>query len=141
LESTRRPGEAHPHFETDLIDLLNRLREFRAWIDQNRRKNVRFMRAYKERVEREIGPSIRAFDTKYGDREEGRSRSFRLAMDAVSALRRPIHLMETDLRPSVGMGVFLERWMTGRAVETYLETCCREADGHLEALTREIGSA
>jgi hypothetical protein len=36
--------------------------------------------------------------------------------------------METKLRPSVGMGVWQERWMMTTAVEDYLKECCREAD-------------
>ncbi|UCD70912.1 MAG: hypothetical protein JSW70_07885 [Syntrophobacterales bacterium] len=118
--------------------LLKTMKEFRAWIDERKRKNVRFMRAYKERIEREIRPSIREFDEKYREKEEGQSPLFRLMMEAFSWLSRPIGLMETELRPSVGMGVFLERWMVTKAAEDYLKECCQEADHNLDELMKEI---
>ena len=131
-------GQVAP-FEVELMALLKTMKEFRAWIDESKRKNVRFMRAYKERIEREIRPSIGEFDEKYRETEKGQSPLFRLAMEAFSWLSRPITLMETELRPSVGMGVFLERWMVTKAAEDYLKECCQEADHLLDELTKEIG--
>ncbi|MBW2408221.1 MAG: hypothetical protein JRF72_00380 [Deltaproteobacteria bacterium] len=46
--------------------------------------------------------------------------------------------METKLRPSVGMGVWQERWMMKTAVEDYLKTCCREADRLSEKLNNNL---
>jgi len=122
----------------EVMALLKTLKEFRAWIDQKKRKNVRFMRVYKQRIEREIGPSIREFDERYREKQEEQSPLFRHIMEAFSAFSRPINLMETELRPSVGMGVFLERWMVTKAAEDYLKECCQEVDRHLEELTKEI---
>ncbi len=130
-------GQTSP-FEMEAMALLKTLKEFRAWIDQRKRKNVRFMRIYKQKMEREIGPSIREFDGRYRENEAERSPLFRHIMETFSAFSRPIDLMETELRPSVGMGVFLERWMVTKAAEDYLKECCQEADRHLEELTKEI---
>ena len=130
-------GQASP-FEMEVMALLKTLKEFRAWIDQKKRKNVRFMRTYKQRIEREIGPSIRGFDGRYREKEEEQSPLIRHIMEAFSAFSRPIHLMETELRPSVGMGVFLERWMVTKAAEDYLKECCQEADKHLEELIEKM---
>ena len=96
------------------------------------------MKSYKERILEEIGPSIQEFDKKYKDREEGRSPLFILTMEIFSWLSRPISLMETKLRPSIGMGVFLERWMMTNAAESYLKECCQEADHRLDELMKEI---
>ena len=126
-------------FEKDLMELLKTLREFRMWIDQSKKKNVRFMRAYKERIKKQIGPSIRAFDEKYREREEGRSPQYGHIMEIFSWLSRPITYMETELRPSVGMGVFLERWMLTKAAESYLRECCQEADLHMDQLIKSTG--
>lgn len=131
-------GDQVGPFQGEAMALLKTLRAFRAWIDQNRKKNVRFMRAYREKIGRELDPPIKEFREKYANREEGRSAPFRLIVEAFSALSRPITFMETELRPSVGMGIFLERWMMTSAVRTYLEQCCREADQHLEELTKRI---
>jgi hypothetical protein len=46
--------------------------------------------------------------------------------------------METKLRPSVSMGVFLERWMMTKAAESYLKECCQEADHRLDELKKRI---
>jgi len=125
----------------EIRDLLKTFGEFRAWIDGRKRKNVQFMKTYKERVEKEIGPSIREFDEKYRNREEAQSPLFSLIMEVFSLLRRPITFMETELRPSVGMGVFLERWMMRDVVESYLRECCQEVDLNLEALTESLESS
>ncbi len=125
-------------FEMEAMGLVKTLREFREWVDQNQKKNVRFMKAYKERIQRELGPILREFDEKYGKRGEGESRLFRLILEVFSTLRRPVSLIETQLRPSVGMGVFLERWMMRSAVESYLKECCEETDRLLGELTKEI---
>ena len=96
------------------------------------------MRDYKERIVEEIGPSIREFSEKYKDREEGQSPLFGHITEIFSLLSRPITLMETKLRPSVGMGVFLERWMMTKAAESYLKECCQEADHRLDELMKRI---
>lgn len=96
------------------------------------------MRAYKERLDREIFPPIREFHEKYGEREEGQSPLFILIKEAFSWLNRPIPFMETKLRPSVGMGVFLERWMMTKVLEDYLKECCQETDNRLDRLTKKI---
>ncbi len=96
------------------------------------------MRAYKERMEKEICSSVREFDERYRDSKKERSPLFHHMTEAFSALNRPIPLMETKLRPSVGMGVFLERWMMTQAVESYLKECCQEADQHLDEIAKEL---
>jgi hypothetical protein len=123
-------------FLKEVITLLKVLKEFRSWIDMKDKKNIRFMKGYKERIVEEIGPSIQKFNERYKDREEGRSPLFNLTVDTFSWLSRPISLMETKLRPSVGMGVFLERWMMTKAAESYLKECCQEADRRLDELEK-----
>ena len=125
-------------FLKEVIALLRVLKEFRSWIDLKDKKNIRFMRRYKERIVEEIGPTIREFSEKYKDREEGRSPLFGLTLDIFSWFSRPISLMETKLRPSVSMGVFLERWMMTKAAESYLKECCQEADHRLDELKKRI---
>lgn len=100
--------------------------------------NVHFMRAYKEKIDKEIGPHIITFTEKYNDKDEGRSTLFSLIMETFSWLNRPITFMETELRPSIGMGVFLERWMMTSAVESYLKECCQNVDHHLNELQKEM---
>lgn len=139
VDSSSGVGDQVSPFQAEATALLKTLREFRGWIDQSRKKNVRFMRAYREKIEREIDPRIREFREKYANREEGESPLFHLIVEAFSVLSRPITFMETGLRPSVGMGVFLERWMMRSAVESYLKECCQEVDHHLEELTKKIG--
>ena len=125
-------------FLKEVIALLRVLKEFRSWIDLKDKKNIRFMRGYKERIVEEIGPTIREFSEKYKDREEGRSPLFGLTLDIFSWFSRPISLMETKLRPSVSMGIFLERWMMTKAAESYLKECCQEADHRLDELMKRI---
>lgn len=137
------PGTTEDHdpsFEIDVVTLLKTLNEFRTWATQEK-KNVRFMKAYREKLEGEIGSTIRDFEERYGGRKEGRSPLFRHIREAFSALRRPVRYMETRLRPSVGMGVFLERWMRAQTVEDYLKECCQEADHHLEELAKKLESS
>ena len=122
-------------FEVEVANLLKSFIEFRTWLDKNKKRNIGFMRAYKEKIEKKIGPSIRAFQEKYQGREEGQTFPFDHLMKAFSCFCRPITFMETELRPSVGMGVFLERWMLTKAAESYLKECCQEADRHIDALT------
>ncbi len=128
-------------FEVEAVELLKNLREFRAWIDQEKRKKVRFMRAYKNKLERMMGPSVDEFRKRYENTKEGKSPLFRHLLKIFTVLSRPIKFMETDLRPSVGMGVLLERWMMTSAVEDYLRECCQEVDRHLRELEREIDIA
>lgn len=137
-----RPGpETHDQsiqFRMDVIALLRTLKEFRLWIDRRDKKNVRFMRSYKERIEKEIGPSLREFDEKYKDREEVRSPLFGLTREIFFWLSRPINLMEMKIRPSVSIGIFLERLMMTKAAESYLKECCQEADHRLDELVKKI---
>jgi len=140
----RSPGTTEDHdpsFEIDVVALLKTLNEFRTWATQEKKKNVRFMKAYREKLEGEIGSTIRNFEERYGGRKEGRSPLFHHIMEAFSALRRPVRYMETRLRPSVGMGVFLERWMRAQTVENYLKVCCQEADHHLNEVTQKLEGA
>ncbi len=88
-----------------------------------------------------MGPSVDEFRERYENRKEGKSPLFRLLLEIFTVLSRPIKFMETDLRPSVGMGVLLERWMMTSAVEDYLRECCQEVDRHLRELEREIDIA
>lgn len=141
LQSAPKALPQGTQVETEVIALLKTLKEFRAWIDQKKKKNVRFMRAYKERIEQEIGPPISELAEKYREREKGQSSNFSLIMDAFLWLSRPITIVETRLRPSVGMGVFLERWMVTKVFEDYLKECCHEADHHLDELTKKIRSS
>lgn len=131
----QKPAES---FRQDLPALLKTLNEFRAWIDQSKKINVRFMKTYKQRIEEEIGPSIKQFEEKYRNSEEGRSKPFELIMETFACLNRPISLMQTKLRPSVGMGVWQERWMMTAAVEDYLKECCREADHLFDELMNKL---
>ena len=141
LQSAPKALPQGTQVETEVIALLKTLKEFRVWIDQKKRKDVRFIRAYKERIEQEIGPPISELAEKYREREEGQSSNFSLIMDAFLWLSRPITIVETRLRPSVGMGVFLERWMVTKVFEDYLKECCHEADHHLDELTKKISSS
>ena len=121
-------------FEKDLAVLLENFKEIISWMGTEKRKSIRFMKVYKERVEGDLGAAVKAFVEKHGIREETPPPPLALLHEAFSALRRPIAFMETELRPSVGMGVFLERWMMRDVVERYLKDCCEEAERHLEAL-------
>lgn len=129
--------EQNTPFEIEVMTLIKDLKEFRSWMDQSK-INVHFMRAYKEKIDKEIGPHIITFTEKYKDKDEGRSTLFSLIMETFSWLNRPITFMETELRPSIGMGGFLERWMMTSAVESYLKECCQNVDHHLDELQREI---
>jgi hypothetical protein len=131
---------ANTSCEEDLLVFVDNLKEFRAWIGQQRRKNIRFMKTYKERMQGNLAPAMRKLAEKYGSPEEPQSPLLSLVNDAFSALNRPIAFMETELRPSVGMGVFLERWMMRDVVERCLKDCCEEADRHLEVLEETMGS-
>ena len=114
-------------FRPDALDLLETLKGFRAWVGQRKKIDVRFMKAYKKRLD-DIGPAIKQFQNNYGNNEGGRLKQFELLQEIFSCFSRPIRYMETKLRPSVGMGVWQERWMMTTAVEDYLKACCREAD-------------
>lgn len=116
--------------------LLVKLREFRDWIEQNPKKNVRFMKAYKKRMGSDISPAISEFQQKYNKAGSEETDTYELLMKTYACLIRPITLMETELRPSIGMGVFLERWMMTSAVETLLKECCDEVDQYLGELMK-----
>jgi hypothetical protein len=139
-----RPSKVDPEpdeaFRQDLPALLKTLDEFRAWIDQSKKINVRFMKIYKQRIEDEIGPSIRQFKEKYGASEGGHSKQFELILETFASFKRPTALMETKLRPSVGIGIWQERWMMTRAVENYLKACCQEADRYINELKQNLAS-
>ena len=125
-------------FRAEALDLLETLNEFRIWISQRKKINVRFMKIYKQKIEDEIGPPIRQFKEKYGKIEEKQVKLFELIQEIFTCFRRPVRFMETKLRPSVGIGVWQERWMMTKAVEDYLKACCQEADRHLGELIREM---
>ena len=114
-------------FRPDALNLLETLIDFRAWIDQKKKTNARFMKTYKKRID-DIGPDIEQFKHKYGNSEGGQLRQFELVQEIFNCFSRPVRFMETKLRPSVGMGVWQERWMMTTAVEDYLKECCLEAD-------------
>ena len=140
-----RPSNGDPipdvSFRVDAAVLLETLNEFRLWIDQSKKNNVRFMKIYKQRIEDEIGPSIRQFKEKYGNIEGSQAKPFELIQEIFTCFRRPIRFMETKLRPSVGIGVWQERWMMTKAVEDYVKACCQEADCHLGELIQELERA
>lgn len=138
-ESNRQIQDHDSQFHKTVAELLDTLTEFRSWIDRQKKINVSFMKAYKKRLEKETGPAIKQFKEKYKNREEGQSPSFQLIMKSFACFKRPITFMQTQLRPSVGMGIFLERWMLTKAVEDYLKECCQEADRCLEELTKKMG--
>jgi hypothetical protein len=114
-------------FGPDALNLLETLNDFRAWIDQRKKTNARFMRAYKKRLD-DIGPAIKQFNSKYRNSESSRLQQFELVQEIFTCFSRPVRFMKTNLRPSVGMGVWQERWMMTTAVEDYLKECCQEAD-------------
>jgi hypothetical protein len=126
-------------FESKALELAAVFREFRRWIDRQPSRNLRFMQAYKKKFEEEIALPLQEFEREFEDQEEGRSDLFKLIKGISSSLRNPMKFMSTDLRPSVGMGVFLERWMSAEAVKKYLKICCREADSRLLELEERIG--
>ena len=127
-------------FSSDALALLKMLNEFRAWIDQRKKMNIRFMKAYKQRLVDDMGLSIRQFKEKYGDTEEGQSKQFELILETFASFKRPIAFMETKLRPSVGIGVWQERWMMAKTVEDYLKACCQDADRHINELKQTLTS-
>jgi hypothetical protein len=126
-------------FKTTVAELLDAFIQFRSWIDRQKKINVSFMKSYKKHLEKNIGPTIKQFEEKYHYREEGQSASYQLIIKSFACFKRPITFMQTQLRPSVGMGIFLERWMLTKAVEDYLKECCQEADRCLEELAKELG--
>jgi hypothetical protein len=75
-------------FLKEVINIFTTLKEFRSWIDQRNKKNIRFMRDYKERIVEEIGPSIREFSEKHKDREEGQSPLFGHITEILGVLSR-----------------------------------------------------
>ena len=85
------------------------------------------MKAYQKRLD-DIGPDLQQFKHKYGNSEGGWLRPFELFEEIFICFNRPVRFMETKLRPSVGMGIWQERWMMTAAVEDYLKECCQEVD-------------
>ena len=139
-EASNRYIQDHDcQFNKTAGELLDTMTEFRIWIDRQKKINISFMKAYKKRLEKETGPALKQFEEKYKNREEGQSPSFHLIMKSFDCFKRPITFMQTQLRPSVGMGIFLERWMLTKAVQDYLKECCHEADRYLEELTKKLG--
>jgi hypothetical protein len=128
---------ADDSFRSDALGLLATLTDFRTWIDQRRKTNVRFMKAYKKRID-DIGPAIKQFKDKYGNSEGDQLNQFEFVQEIFTCLSRPVRFMETKLRPSVGMGVWQERWMMTTAVEDYLKVCCRETDRLLDDLVNKL---
>lgn len=138
-ESNRQIQDHDNQFNKTVGELLDTLTEFRSWIDRQKKINVSFMKSYKKHLGKDIGPTIKQFEEKYQYREEGQASSYQLIMKSFACFKRPITFMQTQLRPSVGMGIFLERWMLTKAVEDYLKECCQEADHCLEELTKKMG--
>ena len=126
-------------FNSAVTELIDAYIRFRTWIDRQKKINVAFMKSYKKQLEDDIGPTVKAFEKKYQFKEEGQSSSYRLIMKGFACFERPIAFMPTRLRPSVGMGVFLERWMLQGAVRDYLKECCQEVDAYLDELTNKVG--
>jgi hypothetical protein len=126
-------------FNSAVTELIKAFVRFRSWIDGQKKINVAFMKSYKKQLEDDIGPTVKAFEKKYQYKEEGQSSSYRLIMKGFACFERPIAFMQTRLRPSVGMGIFLERWMLTSAVREYLTQCCQEADAYLAELTNKMG--
>lgn len=124
-------------FRQDALDLLETLKEFRAWIDQRKKTNARFMKAYKKRLD-DLDPVIEQFKHKYGNRKGSRLKQFELLQEIFTCFRRPVRFMETKVRPSIGMGVWQERWMMTTAVEDYLKECCQEADRLFDELMNKL---
>ena len=91
---------ADDSFRPDALDLLETLNDFRAWIDQRKKTNVRFMEAYKKRLD-EIGPAIKQFKHKYGNSEGKRLKQFELVAEIFACFNRPVRFMDTKLRPSL----------------------------------------
>jgi len=139
-KSSPQLRDTDSQFITDVADLLNQLIEFRSWMDQRKKINVAFMKAYKTRLEKEIDPCLKKLAETHGDKVMARSQTFQLIMESIACLKRPVKFMETKLRPSVGMGVFLERWMLAQAVAEYLRECCADADRYLDQLIKKIKS-
>ena len=125
-------------FKTAITELLDTFIQFRLWIDRQKKINVAFMKSYKKQMETDISPKIKQLEEKYKDRAEGQSSPYRLIIESFTCFERPVNFMQTRLRPSVGMGVFQERWMLTRAVQDYLEECCQDADRYLEQLTKKM---
>ena len=121
---------------TDLAGLLDSLREFQAWATREARPSTRFQRAYKERAAREIFPRIREFIEKYAAVGGSPGEACGLVQEIFSWLKGATSLMATELRPSVGMGVFLERWMMTQASEEYLAVCGQRVAELLDRLTK-----
>jgi hypothetical protein len=121
----------------DTLNLLETLSDFRAWIDQRKKTNARFMKAYKKRLD-DISPDIEQFKHKYGNSEGGRLKQFELIQEIFTCFNHPVRFMKTKLRPSVGMGVWQERWMMTAAVEDYLKECCLEADRLFDELKNQL---
>jgi hypothetical protein len=124
-------------FRLDALDLLKTLNDFRVWIGQRKKINVRFMEAYKKRLD-DIGPAIKQFEHKYGNSEGDQFKQFERVQEIFTCFNRPVRFMDTKLRPSVGMGVWQERWMMTAAVEDYLQACCREADRLFDELMKKL---
>ena len=95
------------------------------------------MEDYKKRLD-DIGPFINQFKQQYSHIESGRLEQFELVQEIFTCYGRPVRFMETKLRPSVGMGVWQERWMMTTAVEDYLKVCCREADRLFDELMNKL---
>ena len=124
-------------FRPDALDIIETLNDFRTWIDQRNKTNVRFMEAYKKRLD-DIDPAIKQFKQKYGNCQGDRLKQFELVQEIFTCFNRPVRFMDTKLRPSVSMGVWQERWMMTAAVEDYLKECCREADRLFDQLMNKL---
>lgn len=138
LSATSGGEASKDSFQTDLLALLKRFSEFRRWIDQRKKTNIRFMRAYKIKLVDEIGLSFRQFKDRYHDIEGEKSKRYEFVLEIFTCFNRPITFMETTLRPSVSIGIWQERWMMTKTVEDYLKQCCQEADHLVDELARRL---
>ena len=91
---------ADDSFNSDILDLLDALNGFRMWIDQRKKTNVRFMKAYKKRLD-ELDPIIKQFKLKYRHSDSGRMEHFELVQEIFSCYSRPVRFMETRLFENV----------------------------------------
>ena len=122
-------------------DFLTQIKDFRRWIDGQKKMSVRVMKAYKTTVAEKIDPQIASLRSELNTPfNNSASNLARIVGEIESAVHRPLHMMETTLRPSVGMGAFLERGMRNQTVGDCLKESCTAIDRYVLELTRLIES-
>ena len=132
---TQLPPDAD-RLKQAVVDFLAQIKEFRLWIEGQKKISVRVMQAYKTTVADKIDPQLAALRSEL----KTPSNLERILGEIESAVHRPLHLMETKLRPSVGMGVFLERWMRSQTVDNCLKESCAAIDRYVLELSRLLVS-